>query len=190
MLTDTHEDPPQWSLRRYWPQEFTKCRKFNRQAENTPYLKWLSDVSESFDDHDEDNDDSDQSNDIDDEASKWISDQPTFVEEEGEASSQSIVSRFMKGTVRGEATIQYPDQIEVVTSFCEQACNKGVETNKVRRDTNSVALLDDSTTSAARKNDTFSMEQGHRCRPYPVLLTAQQLREELSKEVILVLSSH
>jgi len=165
-LTDTHE-----ALRRYWPQEFTKRRKFDLQAENRPYLEWLSELFESFDDCDEDNDDSDHSSEV---------------EEEDEASNQSIVRRFMIGM--DEDNLSYPDQLEVVASFCEQACNKGVRPNKVRRGT--VALLDDSTTSAVSKSDTFPMKQGHRCRPYPGPMTAQQLREELSNEVILILSSH
>jgi hypothetical protein len=183
MLTDTDEESPQLRLRRYWPHEFTKRRKFDRQAENGPYLEWLS-VVESFDDSDEDNHDSNHSSDVEDEASEWISDQPTYDEEEDEPSNQSSVRRFMKGLAGEENTLSYPDQIEVVASFCEQARNKSVETNTMGRGTKSVAILDDRTTSATNRSDTFPVKQRHQCQPYLGPLTAQQLREELSKKVV------
>jgi hypothetical protein len=188
MLTGTHEESPERPLRRYWPHEFTKRRRFNSQAENRPYLEWLS--VESFDDSEEENDDSDHSIDVEDDASEWISDQPTYDEEEDGANNQSNVRRFMKGVAGEEDTLSYPDQVEVVASFCEQDCNKGVKTNTVGRDTKSVVLLHDRTTSAASKSGTFHVKQGHRCLPYLGPLTAQQLREELSKKVVYILSSH
>jgi hypothetical protein len=144
-----------------------------------------------LDDNDEDDDDdeSDHSSDDEDEASEWISDQPTYGEKEDEASNQSNVRRFMKGLGEKD-TLSYPDQIEVVVSFCEQACNKVVETDNVGRDTKSVALLDDRTRGATNRSDTFPVKQGQQSRQYMGPLTAQQLREELSKKVIQILSSH
>jgi hypothetical protein len=179
MLTDTHEESPERPLRRYWPHEFTKRRKFDRQAENTPYLEWLSGFFESFDDSDGDNDDSDHSSKIEDEASEWISNHPTYDEEEDEASNVSNVRRFMFG-LDGEEDPQF----EVVASFCERACNKRVATDTVGRDTKSVALLDDRTTSATNRSGTFPVKQGDQRWPYLGPLTAQQLREKLSKKVV------
>ena len=74
ILTDTNEEFPHQPLPCYWHQEFRKRRRFNRQAENQPYIEWLQaifndgdeDREEGSNDDDNDNGDGNELNDDED----------------------------------------------------------------------------------------------------------------------------
>jgi TPP-dependent indolepyruvate ferredoxin oxidoreductase alpha subunit len=74
----------------------------------------------------------------------------------------------MKGAIGDEDALQYLDQVEQVAGFCEQA--NFIESQEP------AALLDDN------YGNTILKKQRH-YRPCQGPLTAQRLREELSKEV-------
>lgn len=57
MLRGRHEQVLQQPLRCYWPQEFLSPRKFDLEAENKPYVKWLRGT---FDNGDGVNDESEE----------------------------------------------------------------------------------------------------------------------------------
>lgn len=178
MRTDTREEFPHRPLRRSWPQEFITRRKFNRQAENQPYIEFLQ---TPFCDSDEDEDDGDD--DVgDDDCSGEDEDEVGGHGDKSENINENV-RRFMRGMTGDEDTLQYRDQVEQVASFCEQESLE-VETRTTGRNRKVVALLDD-------RNDrgTIVMKQGD-CRPYLGPLTSQELGKELSKPVAQILFSH
>jgi len=176
MRTDTHEEFPHRSLRRCWPREFTTRRKFNRQAENQPYIEFLQ---TSFCDGDEDEDEDDVG---DDECSGEDEDEVSGHRDRSENKDENV-RRFMRGMTGDEDTLQYRDQVEQVASFCEQASLE-VETRTTSKNRKVVALLDD-----RNYHGTIVVKQGD-CRPYRGPLTSQELGKELSKPVAQILFSH
>lgn len=188
MLTEANlvnEFPPR-SLVRSWPQLFTTRRQFDRQAENQPYLEWLTN---RFGDGYDDNEDSDQASDDEDETSEMSSKEEDGVEvcNQGTVGSKeevtvrdpaSPVRRFMEGMVGNEDLLPYRDQVEVVSTFCEQAGYKECETQSPSKDKKVVALLDERNNSGA-----LPTTRGN-SRTYLGPLTAQQLKDALSKKVV------
>jgi hypothetical protein len=153
MPTEYPHASPRQALRCHWPQEFTKRRNFSRQAENQPYIEWLQDVFDYGD-----------AGEGEDEAESEGEDES---DDEEEADGLGNVRLFMKGMEGDEDALEYRDQVEHVSSFCEQASLSESEQR--------VALLDD-------RNDGESSLDEH-FRTYQGPLTPQQLREELSKKV-------
>ena len=180
MPTYTQEEFPRQLLPCYWPQEFTKRRQFDRQAENQPYLEFLK---TSFDDCDEDGD-FDYSSDGEDGPSESIIEDSSDDKEVEACSQHTNVRLFMKGITGNGDNMQYRDQVEQVASFCEQAKFREVDTETTAKDRKGVALLDDRNNSG-----TIPNKQEH-CRPYLGPLTSQQLREALSRKVVQIFSSH
>lgn len=85
---------------------------------------------------------------------------------------RSIARVFMKGMTGDEESLPYRDQVDVVVGFAKQATSREIE--KV------VALLDDRNSAG-----TISVRR-RRSRPNWGPLTAKQLYEELSKQVIIL----
>jgi len=165
----------------YWPLEFTKRRRFDRQAENQPYIEWLQ---THYDDGDEEEEeDVDGSNENEDEVDGHRDkienkDENRNDNKDPEAcNGNSNVRIFMRGMDGDEDALQYFDQVKQVAGFCKQASFWNLETGTTSKNRKSVALLDD-------RNDggTILVKQGH-CRPYLGPLTPQQLDEELSRKV-------
>jgi hypothetical protein len=188
MLTGTNEDSPPRSLCRSWPLERFKIRrKFDREAENQPYIEWLQD---SFDKGDENSeDDEDEDDDDGDDASTEENNPEDDVDELGDQvelkcanesedkkteafTRLNILRRFMKGMPEDEDRLSR-DQVDVVSGFYEQGTSKE-EAEKP------VALLDD-----RKYGGTITVKRKHR-RPYLGPLTSQQLRDELSKKVTVI----
>ena len=200
MLTDTQEDFPRHSFRCYWPQEFKKRRRFVREEENQPYItgikKWLLaslDDCGGEDDDDEADEDEDKFDDNVEDVVEVFSDTEAQVngqrdvsedkdqrrkdDEKAESCSEhGSVRLFMTGMTGDEDALQFPDQVEQVASFCEQASSRTTEKK--------MALLDDRTNGG-----TMLKKSGH-YRPYKGPLSSQQLRVELSKKVTYISLSH
>jgi len=180
-MTSREEDFHQ-SLGCYWPPEFfRKRRRFDRQAENQPYIEW---VQASFGDNDEDDEDDyvDESSEAEDEV-EWRRDKSESKGEKGNYYKDAKASKghgkvrlFMKGMTGDEDKLQYRDQVEQVARFCEQASFRELGKH--------VALLDD-------RNDggTILEKNGH-YRPYQGPLTSQRLCEELRKKVAQISRSY
>jgi hypothetical protein len=182
MLTEIPNVPHQ-DLRCSWPVKFTKRRKFVLRNENQPFIDYIKWLQASFDNagYEEEGDDNDCGDDGDE-----LSDDADVVDgHEGTGESQDenqidgknvgacdelgIVRRFMKGIEGEEDLLQYPDQVEQVASFCEQATFGGYQEH--------VALLDD------RSDSIATLGKQRQYRPNRGPLTVEQLRKELSKEV-------
>ena len=169
---------------------FTKRRNFSRQAENVPYIQWLqSDFEDDIEDGDEDNlsseyDDDEFSNESEGEVEgsrekNESQDQAWDNDDSQDCSHQSNVRLFMKGMIGDEKSLPYIDQVEVVARLCEAASlRESMEETSLGQNRKHVALLDDRIISG----DRFGAKDGH-CRPYLGPLTAQQLRQELRKNV-------
>jgi hypothetical protein len=162
-----------------------RSRDFSRKAENQPYIEWLweweenlSDVGEEEEEEDDENEDEDEEGEEEEEEDgidtcgdmSENQDEKLAGGNDVEACEKcSIVRRFMKGAIRHDDDLQYPDQIERVADFSEQASS--------RESQESVALLDDSYGRTTRRKQRQSGR-------YRGPLTAQRLGEELSKEVV------
>lgn len=200
MPTETHSIFPLQYLPCCWPLEFTKRRKFDREAENQTYIEFLQTRYDDGDDDDDndDGDDGDDDDDVDnlsedgDEVDGHNRDESENKNEnlnndkDGEAyNGQSNIRLFMRGMTGDEDTLQYPDQVEQVASFSEQASRRGFETGPTGKNENRVSLLDD------RMNEGGTIfEKGGHCRPCWSPLTAQQLRGALSRKVAQIPCSH
>lgn len=186
MLTDKHEEFPHQLLPCYWPLKFTKRRRFDRQAENQPYIEWLQTQYDDGDDDEEEEDDDDDvdgssenENEVDGHRDKIENkDENRNDDKDPEAcNGHSNVGIFMTGMDGDEDALQYSDQVEQVAGFCKQASFRDLETGTTSKNRKSVALLDD-----RNNGGTIPVKQGH-CRPYLGPLTWQQLGKELSRKV-------
>lgn len=179
MLTDTKEGTPHLALRCHWPKELRQRRRFDREAENQPYVEWLrdgfdvgeEDLAENDDDEDDDDGDDDFSGNTDEEddvdkhgGMSGI----RYGKDAGAYDDHDIVRRFMEGTIGEETALPYPDQVERVADFCEQKISG--ENQKP------VAILEDNDGNFISRKGCAMPDQGP--------LTAQQLRQALSKEVM------
>jgi hypothetical protein len=171
MLTEYPHASPRQALRCHWPQEFTKRRNFSRQAENQPYIEWLQAV---FDYGDEgEGEDEDENEDEAESEGEDESDDEEEADGAGPGDGLGNVRLFMKGMEGDEDALEYRDQVEHVSRFCEQASLSESEQR--------VALLDDRNDGGSSLDKHFKTYQGP--------LTPQQLREELSKKVSHILCS-
>lgn len=178
MLAETNNLPR--SLVRSWPQLFTTRRQFSRQAENQTYLEWLNNrFGDGNDDGDEDETSELSSKDEDDDMEVCTNVMAGSREETKVRPQNSIVRRFMEGMVGEKDLLLYRDQVDVVSYFCEQAGFKKGETRSPSEDRKVVALLDERNNSG-----NLSMACGA-SRPYLGPLTSEQLRDALSRKVII-----
>jgi hypothetical protein len=186
MSTKTREEVPHQSLRRHWPQIFTKRRRFDRQRENQPYIEFLQ--TQLFDGEEEDLEDDISSDGNDDDSSEDENEEyggeddrksqiPMDTKDGGACSGHSNVRLFMTGLVGDEETHEYRDQVEQVASFYEHARSRELETG-MSLDEKRVALLDD------RNIGGPTQRKKGQCRPYLGPLTSKRMHEELSKKVI------
>jgi hypothetical protein len=193
MVTESPHESSHQALRRYWPQEFTKRRVFNRQDENRPYIEYIKSLQVLFDNanedeeedgEDDDTEDRDESSENVDEDEDEDGDEDEVdkhggmneIQDENRIDAKDVTSctkhgtvkLFMKGVEGEEDALQYLDQVEQVASFCAPQSFKDLAKH--------VALLNDS-------NGIAIPGKMRECGPYQGPLTAQQLRDELSKEV-------
>jgi hypothetical protein len=174
MTTETEEESPHQPFRQSWPKLFTQRRQFDRGCENQPYIEFLQ--TQRFEDEDEEYS---SIGDDDDDISLIASDSDTEGNEIPNCNSN--VRLFMTGTT-GDEELEYLDQVEQVASFCEQASVKrGQYGTNCGQDMKSMALLDDRITGG-----TSSSDEKRPSRASKGPLTAQQLRDELSRKVRLV----
>jgi len=153
-----------------WPQLFTSRRQLNnrsRRTENVPFIEYLITPVEEAEagDNNEGDDDEDNGDNMDDEEDPEID--CGEYEDDDSDKDQSNVRRFMVG----DENLMSRDQVDLVASFCESA---GVEP-----DGKPSAMLDE------RCRGSIITEKRGLPRPYLGPLTSQQLRERLSRKVIL-----
>jgi hypothetical protein len=196
MLTGKREEFPHQFLPCYWPLEFTKRRRFNRQAENQTYIEWLQTKYNDGDDDGDEEEEEEEKEDVDgsSENEDKVDGHRDKIENKDEnrnddrdpeaCNGHSNVEIFMIGMDGDENTLQYGDQVEQVAGFYKQASFTDLETRTTGKTRKSVALLDDRNDGGANP-----VKQGH-CRPYLGPLTSQQLGKELSRKVAQISSSH
>jgi hypothetical protein len=204
MLTEPHEDCPQRSLRRFWPETFCSTdRKFDRQAENQPYIEWLQpqqltdDIGPqdgSGEEEDEgDNDDADDLSNDEDEESKVDEQRDEDGQEEvnsqgEEDESKEVdwdgkkIAEICKGRSIVRAFMEGMIDDENLLPYCDQVevVASFAEQSTSHNIEKPVALLDDRT-----YDGTIPGKQDN-CRRYLGPLTSRQLRVELGKQVALI----
>ncbi|KAF4628639.1 hypothetical protein G7Y89_g9512 [Cudoniella acicularis] len=168
MSQKTLRDSPYQSLQYCWPEKFTKRRKFDRKTENQTYIQYLE-TQLYYGEEEEEEEEEDDDNSTEDEDEDDVEEHQDKSENQDakECNGRSVVRRFMKGVIGDEDTLQYHDQVEEVSGFCEHA-RVDSETGTVSQNAKHIALLDD--------------RSAGNCRPHLGPLTAQQLRNELSKK--------
>lgn len=177
------EDFPHQSLHNCWPGEFKTRRKFNRKLLDEPYLEWVQNQIEDSEDEEAEDDDEDGDDPCEDESEI---DKQTYASEKGVERSSvkrkleacngyGNVRLFMEGTEGDEERLQYPDQIEQVTGFCEQALRD--DTRGKSRDRKAIAIVIDD-----NGNSTVDGKQGG-CKLYRGPLNSEELSENLSNKV-------
>jgi hypothetical protein len=177
------EDFPRQSLRNCWPEEFKTRRRFNREQENEPYVKYVQDWIEDSEDEEAEDDDEDGNDPCEDESEvdKQTNASEKEVERPGNkrkleaCNGYGNVRLFMKGTEGDEERLQYPDQIEQVTGFCEQALKD--DASGTSRDKKAMAIVIDD-----NGNGTVDAKQGS-CKLYRGPLNSEELSEHLSNKV-------
>jgi hypothetical protein len=197
-LQDYPSPEPVRSLWCTWPAIFTKRRNFSRQAEDEPYIDHLqkllfSDEQEYDEEEGEEEDEvdkehisseCDESDNYEEVSPKsgrgveWDRSQINVLTESWNRGNQpSIVRLFMRGSLGEEDDFAHRDQVEKVARFCEEV---------QRPDRNlrgqHVALLDDRNCMGIVPSNEAISPSGT-CRPYLGPLTAERLRQELSKKV-------
>lgn len=188
MSSETHEESHFQSLRCYWPEKFTKRRKFDRRTENEPYIDYLRTqfLYGEEDEHEDDVSSSENEDDSSNEPEEEVERHQHKSDDQGENQNidkdteacnlHSDIRAFMTGDVGDEDALENHDQVDVVASFCEEASFMESET-KPGQDRKCVALLDD------RNIDGTIADKKGQCRSYSGPLTSHQLREKLSKNV-------
>jgi hypothetical protein len=190
MSTSSLDEAPRQSLQGSWPLKlFANPRHFDRNAENQPYVEWLKgyywEGEECFgdDDDSEESEEEEERKGFDlpsegeDDIYEEIFQDPKCANGFEGCDQKSVARRFMEGLLGDEDCLSYPDQVEVVAGFCDQALASEVDTEGPDTERKVVILLDDRTNGGRRP-----MTQGQ-CRPKFGSLTTKQLREELSKPV-------
>jgi hypothetical protein len=164
--------------------EFTKRRKFDRQAENQAYIDFLK---ADFDDGEEvegegdlpsdEEEEEEEDNDSGGEDSSFESEDEAENDDPEACNRYSNVRLFMQGMARGRDKSVSLDQFTRVAEFCKLA-SLNLKT-KPGQNMKHIALLDD-------RNMGRSVVDGNKgnCRPYPGPLTTERLRQELSRKVI------
>jgi hypothetical protein len=177
MLTENPHECFHQAMDRFWPQEFTKPRLFDRRNENRPYIEYIKELQAIFDSANADEGEDGEEDDSDgrdepiedadeDEIEKGCgisedqAQNKTDLKDVTACAKDDIVRLFMKGVEGEEDALHYLDQVEHVASFCAQQGFKDSQEH--------VAMLYDS-------NNGIEVRGGS--------LTARQLRDELSKEV-------
>jgi hypothetical protein len=202
MPREIHGEFPPQPMPCSWPSIFTQARAFSREEENKSYLEFDQSLKTVLDAASKDGDDDDETSVEDrDEVKQHSTATDARTDDKGdEAHSRYNNVRVFMTTLEGhDSLVEYLDQVELVTSFCEY--NKEFQTAATGESTKHVALLDERsnghplqrqsswksyldsfTTKLRGQNPSTSVPQRHR-RPNLGPLTSERLREALSKKV-------
>jgi hypothetical protein len=177
------EDSPHQSLRNCWPVDFQTRRRFNRELVDERYVEWVQTQIEDSEDEEAEDDDEDGNDPCEDESEvdKQTNASEKEVERPGNkrkleaCNGYGNVRLFMKGTEGDEERLQYPDQIEQVTGFCEEELRD--DTRGMSRDRKARAIVIDD-----NGNSTVEAKQGS-WKLYRGPLNSEELSEDLSNKV-------